>query len=71
MIKRYAHIEDNIVTNVSLWNGETPWDPGCEILELEDNSPIGPGYTRENGQFIPPPPTEEELAMLAMLNNQE
>jgi len=70
-IKRYAHIEDNIVTNVSLWDGETPWNPECEIIELTDDSPIGPGWTRNGEEFLPPPPTEEELAMLEFLQGTE
>jgi hypothetical protein len=57
-IKRYAHIEDETVTNVSLWDGETPWNPGCEIVELPDDSTVGPGWTREDGEWVAPPPSE-------------
>jgi len=70
-IKRYAHIEDDLVTNVSLWDGETPWNPECEIIELPDDSPVGPGWTRDGEEFMPPPPTEEELAMLEFLQGTE
>jgi hypothetical protein len=68
-IKRWAHIEDETVTNVSLWDGVTPWAPGCEIVELSDDSPVGPGWTRENGEWVAPPPTPEELAMQESLQS--
>jgi hypothetical protein len=53
-IKRWAHIENETVTNVSLWDGETPWNPGCEVVELPDDSPVGPGWTRQGNEFISP-----------------
>jgi len=70
-VKRYAHIEDETVTNVSLWDGETPWEPGCEVVELPDNSPVGPEWTRDGEEFLPPPPTEEEIAMLEFLQGTQ
>jgi hypothetical protein len=63
-MKRWAHMDGVDVTNVSLWDGETPWEPGCEIVELSDDSPVGPGWTREDGEWVAPPPSPEELAML-------
>jgi len=53
-IKRYAHIEDNLVTNVSLWDGETPWEPGCEVIELLDDSPVGPRWIKDKESWIEP-----------------
>jgi len=53
-VKRYAHIENETVTNVSLWDGVTSWEPGCEVVELLDNSPVGPGWTREGDEWIAP-----------------
>jgi hypothetical protein len=58
-VKRYAHIEDETVTNVSLWDGETPWDPGCEIVELPEGSRVGPGWTRVDGEWVEPPSSSE------------
>jgi hypothetical protein len=66
-VKRYAHIENNIVTNVSLWDGISDWNPNCELVELEDNSPIGPGWTRKGKKWVEPLPSEEELAMRAAI----
>jgi hypothetical protein len=55
---RYAMIENNEVVNVAVWDGETPWQPDCEVLELPEDSPIGPGWTREDGEWVAPPPSE-------------
>jgi len=53
-IKRYAHIEEDLVTNVSLWDGITPWNSECEIIELPDDSPVGPGWTRDGEEWVAP-----------------
>jgi hypothetical protein len=66
-VKRYAHLEDDLVTNVSLWDGVSDWNPGCEIVELADDSPVGPGWTRDGKDWVAPPPTPEELAMRAAM----
>jgi hypothetical protein len=63
-VKRWAHIEDGAVTNVSLWDGETPWEPGCEIVELPDDSTVGPGWTRSGKKWVAPPLTDEQQAFL-------
>jgi hypothetical protein len=68
-VKRWAHIEDETVTNVSLWDGVTPWGQGVEVVELPDDSPVGPGWTREDGEWVAPPPSPEELAMLEALQS--
>jgi len=31
MISNYAMIENGVVTNVCLWDGETPFNPGDDI----------------------------------------
>jgi hypothetical protein len=56
--KRYAHMDGDTVTNVSLWDCETPWEAGCEIVELPEGSGVGPGWTRNKGEWIAPPPAE-------------
>jgi hypothetical protein len=62
-LKRWAHIEDDEVINVSLWDGVTPFDPGCELVELPDDSPVGPGWTRKGNQWIAPPLSDKQQAM--------
>ena len=59
-VKRYAHMNGDEVTNVSLWDGETPWEPGCEVVEMPEGSPVGPGWTRDGDEWIAPPQPEEE-----------
>ena len=51
---RYAMMNDNEVVNVALWDGETPWEPDCEIVALDDGSPVGPGWSLEGEEFIAP-----------------
>jgi hypothetical protein len=60
-IKRWAHIENETVTNVSLWDGVTPWDAGCEVVELPDGSPVGPGYVRDGSGWVAPVSPEIEV----------
>ena len=47
-MKRYAHVENGVVTNVSNWDGETPFDPGPAITMVltdgEYNAQIGATY---------------------------
>jgi hypothetical protein len=59
-MSRYAVMNSDTVENVALWDGETPWEPGCEIVELPEGSPVGPGWTRNGGEWISPPQPEEE-----------
>jgi len=62
-VKRYAHIENETVTNVSLWDGVTSWEPGCEIVELPEGSFVGPGWVRSGSEWAAPPLTPEQQAM--------
>ena len=66
-MKRYAMVSGDEVTNVSVWDGVSPWEPGCEFVELPDGSPVGPGWTRVGGEWVAPPPSPEELAMIAAM----
>lgn len=63
-VKRWAHIEGDEVINVSLWDGVTPFDPGCELVELPEGSPVGPGWSRDGSEWIAPPLSAEQQAML-------
>lgn len=53
-MNRYAILEGNKVVNVALWDGQSEWNPGGEIVKLPNDSPVGPGYTRVNVDFIAP-----------------
>jgi hypothetical protein len=56
---RYAqvHSQYHYVANVIEWDGdEATWKPPAGYTMVEDvNGEAGPGFTYENGEFIPPP----------------
>ena len=58
---RYAHIDPTgLVVNVSLWDGETPYtEPnGHTLHQLDDDSPVGPGWTYDGTWTAPAEPDE-------------
>lgn len=60
----YAIIdENNLVVNVALWDGETPWDPGpgLYIEAIPEGSSAWIGWSYEDGNFIPPVEPEPEI----------
>jgi hypothetical protein len=54
-VSRYAMMNGENVENVSLWDGVTQWNPNCEIIALADDSPVGPGWTRDGDEWVAPP----------------
>ncbi len=65
-MNKYAHIEDGVVTNVSLWDGVSKFDPGegVTLVLANDDAIIGGTY---DGEFhyvapTPPEPTAEQAA---------
>ena len=62
-LARYAHIlPDGNVWGVSLWDGVTDYTPpeGHTLVALPDGSPVGPGWTYLDGEFIDERPVEDE-----------
>jgi hypothetical protein len=59
---RYAHVINDQVTNVSLWDGTTDWEPGdgSTLHQLEDDSPVGPGWQFVDGEWVAPEPEPDE-----------
>lgn len=59
---RYAHVLNNVVVNVSLWDGKTGWTPGdgSELHHLDDDSPVGPGWQLVDGDWVAPEPEVDE-----------
>lgn len=56
MTNRYAIIVAGVVENVVLWDGESMCDEIPEdAIQLPANSPVGPGYAYEGGNFVAPP----------------
>ena len=67
-MKKYAHVENGVVTNISNWDGEDHFDPGPGITMVladgEFDAQIGATY---DGAFhyvtpTPPEPTAEQVA---------
>lgn len=57
-MKTWALIENNVVVNVIVWDGESEWTPpdGQALVDLTGIDPEpGPGWLYENGAFSPPP----------------
>lgn len=49
----YAVVNDGIVTNIVLWDGESEWEPGSGIaIPIDGPCGIGWGYDGEN--FVAP-----------------
>lgn len=62
MIKKMAHIVGGSVVNVSLWDGETPWTPAGEVVEIPEGVAAGPGWDYVSGVFADNRPVEDELS---------
>ncbi|WP_287497172.1 hypothetical protein [Pandoraea sp. CB10b_02] len=64
MTSKYAVIENGVVVNVALWDGEAE----CPILDgavpLEPDSTVCPGYRYLDGAFFPPVPVVDLAAEL-------
>ena len=72
-MNKYAHIENGIVTNISLWDGVSEYNPGdgVTIVLSDENTRIGGTY---DGAFhfvepAPPEPTAEQIARQAKLDS--
>lgn len=60
-MKNWAIIENGVVINAILWDGESPWEPseGQRVVELPDELSPGIGWTYSGGVFVPPPEPKE------------
>jgi hypothetical protein len=61
--KSWACIKDGKVEMVILWNGQDSWPPAEDytMVELVDDSPVGPEWDYANGEFVDNRPVETEL----------
>lgn len=57
-MNRWAVIENDTVVNVIVWDGSEPAEISGEVVEIDANSPLAPGYRRVNGEWIAPPAPE-------------
>jgi hypothetical protein len=73
-IKNYVIIENNLVTNVVVWDGDTTqWQPPQGSIALPQVSNEGIGWTYDGANFIAPPPAlaPEGVAQPATIGTQD
>ena len=58
---RYAHIADDQIINVIIWDGEERYEAEGELLAVPDDSPLGIGWTRVDGEWFAPPTVVYDL----------
>lgn len=53
---RYAIVRAGLV-DVAEWDGQSAWSPGvgAVLIELEEGSQVGPGWSYDGSTFSPPP----------------
>jgi len=72
-MNKYAHVENGIVTNISLWDGVCEFNPGenVTLVLADDNARMGGTYDGAFHYVLPPvpEPTAEEVARQAKLDS--
>ena len=58
-MKTYAHIVDGKVVNVSIWDGEAPYTPDEELVEILEGTTAGIGWDYIHGEFVDNRPVPE------------
>ena len=58
-VKHYAIVENGVVTNVVVWDGETPYDPEGELVLIDGLTPEpGIGWDYDGKKFADNRPIE-------------
>lgn len=65
---RYAILDGNAVVNVVLWDGETPLEGSEHFVPVGPE--VGPGWTRDGDQWVPPPSEPEPAPPFKQLRRQ-
>jgi hypothetical protein len=50
----YAIIENNVVTNVIVWDGVSPYECSGDLILVPENLSVSIGWEYNNGAFIEP-----------------
>jgi hypothetical protein len=58
-LKTYAHIVDGKVVNVSIWDGEAPFTPDEELVEIPEGTIAGIDWDYIDGEFVDNRPKTE------------
>jgi len=61
-VSRWACIKDGKVEMVTIWDGVQKWAPAktYTMVELPDDSPVGPDWDYVDGEFVDNRPLELE-----------
>lgn len=54
-VYRYAMVDPSgVVVGVIMWNGEDEYEPEekVELHQLDDDSPVGPGWALRKGKWV-------------------
>lgn len=56
MISRYAIVENGLVTNLAVWDGEADWEApeGSEAILLSEDLFVDIGFICAGGEFMAP-----------------
>jgi GH25 family lysozyme M1 (1,4-beta-N-acetylmuramidase) len=60
-LKNYAHIFENKIVNVSVWDGETPYATNEELVVIPEDSKAGIGWDYIDGNFTDNRPKSTEI----------
>lgn len=64
-------VDNGTVVNVILWDGESEFECEGDLIPLDDDATVGPGWTLEGDAWIAPPeeavepPMEDPVAVAA------
>lgn len=58
-MKKYAHVVDGKVVNVSKWDGVTPWGPAEQVVEIPEGTTAGIDWDYVDGEFVDNRPVED------------
>lgn len=64
---RHAIIENGVVTNIVLWDGESDWTPQEGAIAVSCANVVAPGWTYDGQSFSLPAPTSLDEAKKARL----
>lgn len=59
MVPKWSVVKEGVVRNVIIWDGQEPIQVEGELIAVEEDCPVGPGWTYENGEWVAPPSDEE------------
>jgi len=58
-MRTYAHIVDGKVVNVSVWDGEAPYTPVEQLIEIPEGVTAGIGWDYIDNKFVDNRPKTE------------